>query len=32
LAPGASTTVATTFLNPGRAAIAYVPKLYTGTL
>ena len=32
LAPGASATVATTFLNPARAAIAYVPKLYTGTL
>jgi len=32
LAPGASATVATTFLNPSRAAIGYVPKLYTGTL
>jgi hypothetical protein len=32
LAPGASATVATTFLNPARAAIGYVPKLYTGTL
>jgi hypothetical protein len=32
LAPGASATVATTFLNPGRAAIGYVPQLYTGTL
>jgi hypothetical protein len=32
LAPGASASVATSFLNPGRAAIGYVPKLYTGTL
>ncbi|KQV47120.1 hypothetical protein [Massilia sp. Root335] len=32
LAPGASATVATSFLNPARAAIGYVPKLYTGTL
>jgi hypothetical protein len=32
LAPGAAATVATSFLNPARAAIGYVPKLYTGTL
>jgi hypothetical protein len=32
LAPGASSTVTTTFQNPNRVAVGYVPKLYTGTL
>jgi hypothetical protein len=32
LAPGASVSTTTSFLNPGRVAIGYIPKLYTGTL
>jgi hypothetical protein len=32
LAPGATVSATTSFLNPGRVAIGYVPKLYTGTL
>jgi hypothetical protein len=32
LAPGASVTAATSFLNPNRVAVGYTPKLYTGTL
>jgi pectate lyase len=32
LAPGASATVTTSFVNPNRVAIGYVPKLYSGTL
>jgi hypothetical protein len=32
LAPGASVSAATSFVNPGRVAIGYTPRLYTGTL
>jgi hypothetical protein len=32
LAPGASVTVTTSFVDPSRTPIAYIPKLYTGSL
>lgn len=32
LAPGAAATVTTSFMNPNRVAIGYIPKLYTGSL